>query len=107
MVRNACSYGYKLVCVDDKFSKSFKSYLGDDAVYNFNNSMLKEIKCCSGVMKNHFNKELVKTKKDEDFENSFKCWICDNDYVGGDFKVKDLCHITEKYKDSAHRDCNV
>ena len=24
----ACSYGYKLVCVDDKFSKSFKSYLG-------------------------------------------------------------------------------
>ena len=23
----ACSYGYKLVCVDDKFSKPFKSYL--------------------------------------------------------------------------------
>ena len=22
----ACSYGYKLVCVDDKLSKSFKSY---------------------------------------------------------------------------------
>ena len=22
----ACSYGYKLVCVDDKFSKPFKSY---------------------------------------------------------------------------------
>ena len=31
----ACSYGYKLVCVDDKFSKSFKTYLGKDAVYNF------------------------------------------------------------------------
>ena len=28
----ACSYGYKLVCVDDKFSKPFKSYLGEDAV---------------------------------------------------------------------------
>ena len=24
----ACSYDYKLVCVNDKFSKSFKSYLG-------------------------------------------------------------------------------
>ena len=22
----ACSYGYKLLCVDEKFSKSFKSY---------------------------------------------------------------------------------
>ena len=31
----ACSYGYKLVCVDDRFSKSFKSYLGEDAVNNF------------------------------------------------------------------------
>ena len=37
-----CSYGYKLVCVDDKFSKPFKS----------------------------FKKELAVTKKDnEDFEN--------------------------------------
>ena len=31
----ACNYGYKLVCVDDKFSKPFKTYLGEDAVYNF------------------------------------------------------------------------
>ena len=28
----ACSYGYKLVCVDDKFSKPFKSYLGENTV---------------------------------------------------------------------------
>ena len=35
----ACSYGYQLVCVDDKFSQPFKSYLGKDAVYNFISSM--------------------------------------------------------------------
>ena len=29
----ACSYGYKLVCVVDKFSKPLKSYLREDAVY--------------------------------------------------------------------------
>ena len=29
----ACSYGYKLVCVDDKFSKPFKKYLSKDSVY--------------------------------------------------------------------------
>ena len=28
----ACSYGYKLVCVNDKFSKLFKTYLGEDGV---------------------------------------------------------------------------
>ena len=24
-----------------------------------------------------------------------------------DFKVRDHCHITGKYRDSAHRDCNI
>ena len=28
----ACSCGYKLVCVDDKLSKPFKSYLGEDTI---------------------------------------------------------------------------
>ena len=37
--------------------------------------MIEESKYCSDVMKKHFNKELVMTKKDnEDFENSTKCW---------------------------------
>ena len=70
----ACSQGYKLVCVDDKFSKPFKTYLRQDAVYNLINSIIKESKYCSEVMKKHFNKELVMTKKNnEDFKNSTKC----------------------------------
>ena len=78
----ACSYSCKLVCVDDKFSKRFKSYLGEDAVYNFISSMIEESKYCSDVMKKHFNKELGMTKEDnENFENSTECWICDNDYI--------------------------
>ena len=28
----ACSYGYKLVCVDDEISSPFKTYLDKDAV---------------------------------------------------------------------------
>ena len=47
----ACSYDYQLVCVDDKFSKRFKSYLAEDAVYYFIGSMMKESKYCSDVMK--------------------------------------------------------
>ena len=59
-------------------------------------------------MKKHFKKKLVITKEDnEDFENSAKCWICDNDYIDTDVKVRDHCHITGKYKGSAHRDCNI
>ena len=54
----ACSCGYKLVCVDDKFDKPFKTYLGKDAVYNFINSMIKESKYCSEVIKNILAKNL-------------------------------------------------
>ena len=66
----ACSYGYKLVCVNDKFSKLFKSYLGEDTVYNFISSMIKEGKNhlmkfdeTFDVMKKQFSKELIMTKK--------------------------------------------
>ena len=33
-------FGYKLVCLDAKFIKTFKIYLGKDAIYNFINSMI-------------------------------------------------------------------
>ena len=46
-------------------------------------------------MKKHFNKELLMTKEhNENFENSAKCWICDNDYIDPDIKARDNCHIT-------------
>ena len=40
----ACSSGYKVVCVDDKFSKPFKIYLGEDAVDNLINGMIEKSK---------------------------------------------------------------
>ena len=84
----AWSYSYKLVCVNDKFSKPFKAY--ENKEY------------CSDAMKKYFNKKLVMTKGDnEDFKNSIRCWICDNYYVHNDV------HITGKYRGSSHRDCNI
>ena len=70
----ACSYGYKLVSVDDKFRKSFKTYFRKDSEHNFINSMIKESKYYSDVVKKHLNKELVITKEDnEEFKNFTKC----------------------------------
>ena len=43
----------------------------------------------------------------EDFKNSTKCWICKNDYIYNDVKVRYNCHITGKYRGSAHRDCYI
>ena len=69
--------------------------------------MIEESKYCSDVMKKYINKEVAMTKEDnEDFKNSTKCWIWDNDYTDNDVKVRDHCHNTGKYRDSVHRDCN-
>ena len=65
-----CSYRYKLVCVNDKPSKPFKSYLGEDTVQQFITRMVKESIYCNRVIKKHFN---------------------------GDVKVRDHCHITLPY----------
>ena len=77
-----CSYAYELVCVDDKFSNVLKSYLGEDVVNSFISSMIEESKYYSGVIKKHFDKELVMIKEDnEDFEDSINFWISDNDHI--------------------------
>ena len=104
----ACSYGYKLVCVNDKFSKPFKTSLEKDTVYNFIKSMIAEGKYCNEVMKKFFNKKFVMTEEcNENFKNSTKCWIFDNGYIATDVKVRDYCHITGKYRGSVHRDCYI
>ena len=43
----------------------------------------------------------------EDFQNSTKCWICDNGYYNCDVKERDHCHTTRTYRASSHRDCNI
>ena len=52
----------------DKFSKHFKSYIGEDAVYNFISRMIEKVNIV--LMKKHFNKQLVIIEKDnENFQN--------------------------------------
>ena len=46
-------------------------------------------------------------ESNEDFENSTKCWTCDNDYIDSNVKVRDYAHMTGKYRGSAHRDYNI
>ena len=75
--------------------RSFKSYLGKDAVYNFIISMIEESKCCTGIMKNHFIKRLVMINNMiQIFENSTKLSVCENVHVDDDVKVRCHCHIT-------------
>ena len=54
----------------------------------------------------HFNKDLILTKDDErNFKKADKCYIYNKKYSSKDVRVRDNCHIIEKYRGSAHQDC--
>ena len=70
--------------------------------------MLEELNWCKNIMKNNFNKPLKMTNEDEEnFNKSNECYICGKKYKEKDIRVRDHCHITGKYRGSAHQDCNL
>ena len=104
-----CGFGYKVVCCyDDKYSQPLKIYRGEKAVYTFLEYMLDEVKYCKKIVKQQFNKPLKMTKGDEiEFKKADECHICNNKYTDEDIRVRDHCHITGKYRGSAHQECNL
>ena len=104
-----CGYGYKVICCyDDKYSKYTSIYRGENAVYKFMEKMLEEVEYCKAVIKKSFNKPLVMTEVDEQkFKTMDGCHICGEKYTDKDVRVRDHCHITGKFRDSAHQECNL
>ena len=104
-----CGYGYKVICCyDDKYSKYSSIYRGENAVYKFMEKMLEEVEYCKAVIKKHFNKPLVMTEVDEQrFKNMDGCHICGEKYTDKDVRIRDHCHITGKFRGSAHQECNL
>ena len=52
------SFAYKLVCVDDEFTKPIVVFRGKNAAYEFIKAILKESEYFRKVMKKHFNKKI-------------------------------------------------
>ena len=59
-------------------------------------------------MKKCFCRNLIMNSEEEEiFEQSNICWICGKLFEIGDEKVRDHCHISEKYRGAAHWSCNI
>ena len=54
-----CSFAYKVVCIDDRFTKAIVVFRGENDAYEFTKAILKEYEYCKEVMKKHFNKNLI------------------------------------------------
>ena len=56
-----CSFAYKAVCADNRFTKRIFVYRGENAAYEFIKAIFKEYKYSKKVMNKHFSKNLIMT----------------------------------------------
>ena len=98
-----CSFTYKIVCIDDKFSKPIVVYRGENAAYEFIKAILKEYKYCKKIIKKYFNKNLIMSEEEEHlFQQSNSCSICKKLIDQDNQKVINHCHVTRKSRGVAH-----
>ena len=65
----------------------------------------EEVEYCKAVVRKNFNEPLVMTEDDEmRFKPMDKCDICNEKYTDKDVRVRDHCHITGKFRGSAHKE---
>ena len=59
-------------------------------------------------MKKQFNKNLIMSEEQEkQFQSSNTCWICKRLIDNVDEKLRDHCHVTGKFRGTAHQSCKI
>ena len=103
-----CSFAYKVVCIDDRFTQPSFVYRGENVAYELIKAILKEYKYFRKVMNKHFNKSLIMSEKEEHlFQESNSCWVSKKLVDNDEEKVRDHCHVIGKFRGAAHWNCNI
>ena len=72
-----CSFAYKVICIDDRYTKPIIVYRGENAAYKFIKAILKEYKYCKKIINKYFDKNLIMSEEEEHlFQKSNSCRIC-------------------------------
>ena len=99
--------GYEVVTELEVVLKSgyYKPFLGYEIVGWFVDEIIKLENEMTFYFKNT-RKDIIMTQEVKgSFENNNHCRFCKNEKT--DNKVRDHCHLTRKYRGSAHSECNI
>ena len=102
--------GYSIFthCSFDESKNKHNYYRGDDCMKNF----CKDLKTYANKIINYKKKKTMPlTAKEEIYHNKQKiCYLCKKEFDNNDkknYKVRDHCHYTGKYRGVAHNICNL
>ena len=105
--QNPVLNGYHIVSEIEDVLKSdyYKSPLGYNNVDWFVDEVIKSENKMAFYFRNT-KKDIIMTEEDEDdFRNDNICRFCEKEILSD--KVRDHCHLTSKYRGSAHSKCNI
>src|SRR2546426_4978768 len=104
-----CSYGYKVVCYEnDKYSKPYRMFRGKDAIYDFFEALFEEEIEINHYMHEFSNSKMLLTKDDwKRYDQAKCCYVCKESFTDKNYKVRDHCHITNKFRGPACSRCNL
>ena len=62
-----CSFAYKIVCIDDKYTNPTIIYRGENTAHESIKAILEEYKYCKKIMEEYFNKKLIMTEEEKNY----------------------------------------
>ena len=99
--------GYSLYthCSFDKSKNKLDCYKGKDCIKKF----CKELREHATKIINYEKKKMIPLTTKEEIDNYKKkiCYICKKEFDKTNYKVRDHCHYTGKYRGAAHNICNL
>ena len=90
-------------------SPNFVSYRGKDAGEVFMEKIMEEVERIEGLL-NEIEPIIITPRQETEFQMATTCYICEKGFEVGDgvdWKVRDHCHFTGKYRGPAHNTCNL
>ena len=100
------SFCYYIKCFDDEiYEPKLVSYTGEDAAQKFVEMLEENIKIITNIPE---KKMIFKIQEQIQYEKETKCWICNEKFDDDkNYKVRDHCHFTGRYRGAAHNSCNL